>query len=71
VACLGRRRKKEEDGGEERFHRSPTLALRLTRRRLAIRQHPQESAALKRYAGPTETSKSDSCANFSGQLNTS
>ena len=71
VACLGRRRKKEEDGGEERFHRSPILTLRLTRLRLAIRQHSHESAALERYPARTETSKSDLCANFSGRLNTS
>jgi hypothetical protein len=41
-----RQREKDEDG-EERFHRSSILALRLTRRRLAIKLHPGESAALK------------------------
>jgi hypothetical protein len=41
-----RQREKEEDR-EECFHRSSILALRLTRRRLAIILHPGESAALK------------------------
>jgi hypothetical protein len=41
-----RQREKDEDD-EERFHRSSILALRLTRRRLAIILRPGESAALK------------------------
>ena len=45
---LGGRRTKGQDGGENRFHRSPILALRLTRRRLAIRLHLRSrSAALE------------------------
>jgi hypothetical protein len=48
VACLGTRRKKEEEGSEERFHPSPILALRFARR-VATRLHRRKRALASQH----------------------